>query len=471
MPGYKKLNPGKLAFHYGLSGFLAGLVFPLAATLIRFPQHTGITFSHVLTLHLQDPLLQIVDLIPLILFFTGMFVAYRAQSQAAGRSDTGSMYKSLIEDAAEVIYITDYKGNFTYFNKRVETNYGFKPEELSGKHFTTLINPSMLQTVQEFYRIQFDKKIPETIRDLQIIDKQGNPRWIEQTVMLRMKNGRVEGFHGVIRDIDQRVKQEEEIKSLNSTLESKLMELETANQELDAFNHSVSHDLRSPLRGISTLAEILQSEFGEGMPEEAKQILTRIIRNSNKIQHLVEDLLEFARVGRQDITIEPVSMRQLVDQILEESLTSDSENNISVQVDNLADARCDKKLMNQVWVNLISNALKYSSGKPNPQIRIGSYFKNNEQVYFVRDNGAGFDMTYYKKLFNVFSRLHHETEFSGTGVGLSIVKRIVERHGGKVWGEGQPGIGATFYFSLPHEGSQEETLNPAMQQTALQHQS
>ncbi len=471
MSGYKKSNPGKLAFYYGLSGFLAGLVFPLAATLIRTPSDTNFSLSRVLTLHLQDPLLQIIDLIPLILFFTGIFVAYRVNSMATGRSDTGSMYKSLIEDAAEVIYITDYKGNFTYFNKRVETNYGFKPEELSGKHFTTLINPSMLLTVQEFYRIQFDKKIPETIRDLQIIDKQGNPRWIEQTVMLRMKNERVEGFHGVIRDIDQRVKQEEEIKSLNSTLESKLMELETANQELDAFNHSVSHDLRSPLRGISTLADILQSEFGEGMPEEAKQILTRIIRNSNKIQQLVEDLLEFARVGRQDITVEQVSMRQLVDHILEENLSNDPENKTSVQVDNLNDAFGDKKLINQVWVNLINNALKYSSAKPNPQIRIGSYFKNNEQVYFVRDNGAGFDMTYYKKLFNVFSRLHHESEFSGTGVGLSIVKRIVERHGGNVWGEGQPGIGATFYFSLPHKGFQEEALNPAMQQTALQHQS
>ncbi len=231
--------------------------------------------------------------------------------------------------------------------------------------------------------------------------------------------------------------------------ESKLNELESANQELSAFNHTVSHDLRSPLRGISTLAEILQMEFQENLPDEAKGLLSRIVLSTTKIHTLVEDLLEFSKVGRIEINKENVLMNELIDKIVLELVPKDPENKTSVQIDNLSECVCDKQLIQQVWVNFISNALKYSAKKENPLIRIGNYFKNNEQIYFIRDNGAGFDMTYYKKLFGVFSRLHTEQEFTGTGVGLSIVKRIIERHGGKVWAEGNPGSGATFYFSLP----------------------
>jgi light-regulated signal transduction histidine kinase (bacteriophytochrome) len=173
------------------------------------------------------------------------------------------------------------------------------------------------------------------------------------------------------------------------------------------------------------------------------------VTNTTKIQKLVEDLLEFSKIGKQEILKEQVNMQELVDQILTEHLPNDPENKTSVQIDALSDSFCDKQLVNQVWINFISNALKYSANKENPLIRIGNYFKNDEQVYFVKDNGAGFDMKYYKKLFGVFSRLHTDAEFNGTGVGLSIVKRIVERHGGKVWAEGQTGLGATFYFSLP----------------------
>ena len=441
----------KNSVKYFIFGSLIGLTFPIAGTLLvirGFGEGVGIT--EIFRLHLSLPLLQIIDLAPIILALAGLFLGLKTdQSLKILNEKKNERFKKLIEDAVEVIYITDYKGNFTYFNNRIETVYGFNPKDLIGSHFTSLIVPSMVKNVAAFYLNQFEKKIPATLSDFQILDKQGNPRWVEQTVILNMKNDRVEGFQCVVRNIDKRMEQEQEILNLNAQLKSKLYELENTNEELSAFNHTVSHDLRSPIRGISTLAEILQMEFESNLPEEAKGLLARIISSATKIHTLVEDLLEFSKVGKTEINKENVPMSDLVDKIIFELIPRDPENKTSVQIDNLSDCVCDKKMIEQVWVNFISNALKYSAKKENPLIRIGNYFKNNEQIYFIRDDGAGFDMAYYNKLFGVFSRLHTEQEFTGTGVGLSIVKRIVERHGGKVWAEGQPGIGATFFFSLP----------------------
>jgi PAS domain S-box-containing protein len=436
---------------YAVFGLMTGLIFPVAATLLSARNvPVGLDFGSLLSLHLTEPLLQIIDLAPPVLFFAGLFLGIKTDKSLKILDDaTDEKFKSLIEHAVEVIYITNYKGNFIYFNESIFKIYGYKPEELVGSHFTVLIKPSMINKVAAFYLNQFEKRIPETISDFQIVDKSGNPRWVEQTVTLRMKDNRVEGFQCVVRDIDNRIQQEQKIQDLNTQLTNKLKELEGVNLELSAFNHTVSHDLRSPLRGISTLAEIMQMEFQSHLPEEAQGLLSRIVTNTTKIQKLVEDLLEFSKIGKQEILKEQVNMQELVDQILTEHLPNDPENKTSVQIDALSDSFCDKQLVNQVWINFISNALKYSANKENPLIRIGNYFKNDEQVYFVKDNGAGFDMKYYKKLFGVFSRLHTDAEFNGTGVGLSIVKRIVERHGGKVWAEGQTGLGATFYFSLP----------------------
>ena len=407
-------------------------------------------WSDLIHLHTTEPLLEIIDLAPFILGLAGLILGLKTdQSLRLLIEKKNDRFKKLIEEAAEVIYISDYKGNFVYFNKRIETVYGYKAEELIGEHFTKLVNPSMAKKVIDFYLYQFEKKIPETISDFQIVDKQGNLRWVEQTVILNMKANRVEGFQSVVRDIDNRIKQEQEILALNTQLKINLEELESLNQELGAFNQTVSHDLRSPLRGISTLAEILQMEFDSNLPDEARGLVARIIINTNKIHSLVEDLLEFSKAGKQEIKKENIQMTEMVDKILFDLLPKDPDNKTSVQVDTLADSFCDKLLIQQVWVNFISNALKYSAKKDLPLIRIGNYFNNNEQVYFIKDNGAGFDMSYYSKLFGVFNRLHGESDFAGTGVGLSIVKRIIERHGGKVWAEGQPGQGATFYFSLP----------------------
>ncbi len=441
----------KNAILYSIIGFGIGLIFPIAGTIVITREFSGsYGLNSLIQLHIDNPLLQIIDLAPFILLCAGLIFGVSIDNKfIALIESTEKKFKNLIEDAAEVIYITDYKGNFVYFNRRLETVYGYKPEEMIGAHFTILVNPSMAKKVADFYKIQFEKKIAETISDFQIIDKSGNLRWVEQTVILRMKGDRVEGFQSIVRDIDHRIKQEREILNLNDQLKFKLDELESVNQELSAFNHTVSHDLRSPLRGIATLVEIIQMDFESQLPEEAQGILSRIIASTNKVQTLVEDLLEFSKIGRQEIHKEKVNMRELTDQILQEQLSNNLEIKTSVQVDDLADSVCDKQLIRQVWVNFISNALKYSSKKENPVIRIGNYIENLHQIYFIKDNGAGFDMAYYKKLFGVFSRLHSDTEFNGTGVGLSIVKRIIERHNGKVWAEGQPGLGATFYFSLP----------------------
>ena len=184
----------KNSSRFSLFGFLIGLTFPIAGTLIGIRGlQDSVSFSAIIQLHLSQPLLQIIDLAPVILGLAGLFIGLKTdQSLKVLNERKDERFKKLIEDAAEVIYITDYKGNFNYFNKRIETVYGYNPKELIGSHFTVLIEPSMVKKVAAFYLQQFENKIPETISDFQILDKQGNPRWVEQTVILNMKNDRVE---------------------------------------------------------------------------------------------------------------------------------------------------------------------------------------------------------------------------------------------------------------------------------------
>jgi PAS domain S-box-containing protein len=240
------------------------------------------------------------------------------------------------------------------------------------------------------------------------------------------------------------------VRERTQELESALVDLQAANKELDAFSYSVSHDLRAPLRAIDGFSRILQMEHAAILPAEVREFLHDIRTNTQKMGHLVDDLLSFSRLSRQPLKRQFVDTSVLVRQCLEELSGERNGREVQVQLGELAHCWADPALLKQVWMNLISNAFKYTSKREAAEIEIGSRASDvpGQRSYFVRDNGVGFDMRYAQKLFGVFQRLHREEDYEGTGVGLAIVQRILHRHGGRVWAEGQPDHGATFSFSL-----------------------
>jgi signal transduction histidine kinase len=262
-----------------------------------------------------------------------------------------------------------------------------------------------------------------------------------------------EFFIAVFDVITKRKKTEEEIQLLNTELEKRVLErtleLEAANKELEAFSYSVSHDLRTPLRAISGFTQILSDDYGGSLDSEGKRICNVIVNNAIQMGHLIDDLLSFSQIGRDKIHNSLIDMKELSQQVFTELTTEAQKKNIIFSIMQLPKCFGDYALIKQVWTNLISNALKYSFKKEQPEISVSFEQTKEEIIYFITDNGVGFNMEYVNKLFGVFQRLHTNTEFEGTGVGLAIIQRIIQRHGGRVWAEGLINKGATFYFSIP----------------------
>ena len=219
---------------------------------------------------------------------------------------------------------------------------------------------------------------------------------------------------------------------------------------MEAFTYSVSHDLRAPLRGIIGFTSVLEEDYASKLDDEAKRITGIIRKNTLHMGRFIDDLLSFSRMGQKEIQKTIVDNNTMVREIIASFTPRDKEQGkISWEIQSLVNIKADDHLIRQVWVNLISNAIKYSSKNEKPMIKIGYYPTKDQQVFFVKDNGVGFDDLYKQKLFKVFQRLHAADEFEGTGVGLALVERIIGKHGGKVWAEGKEQVGACFYFSLP----------------------
>jgi len=227
-------------------------------------------------------------------------------------------------------------------------------------------------------------------------------------------------------------------------------ELKKAQEELGSFSYSVSHDLRAPIRAINGYTQILIEDHTDSIDEDGKQVLQAIVRNSNKMGVLIDDLLAFSKLGRKEVSSTNINMNALVNSVINELTFEKSENAPIFELEDLAHANGDPSLIKQVWVNLISNAIKYSKYKPEIRIKITSSSQKNKITYSIQDWGSGFDMAYYDKLFGVFQRLHSQEEFAGTGIGLAIVQKIVNRHHGTVWAESKLEEGANFFFTLPN---------------------
>jgi light-regulated signal transduction histidine kinase (bacteriophytochrome) len=262
---------------------------------------------------------------------------------------------------------------------------------------------------------------------------------------------------GISIDVTEIKQAQNEIQQLNAHLEQRVRErtgeLEAANTELEAFSYSVSHDLRAPLRAINGFATILLKEHSSALSAEGQRVLNVVMKESRRMGQLIDDLLAFSRISRLSLQATEIDLATMVDEVYREQVAVAPDRKIEFQVSTIPQANADPALMRQVLANLIGNAIKYTRQRDLARIEVGGFVRGFENVFFIKDNGAGFDPRYADKLFGVFQRLHSEAEFEGTGVGLALVQRIINRHGGRVWAESQVEKGATFYFTLPSRRS------------------
>ncbi len=379
---------------------------------------------------------------------TNLDITERKHAEAALRNSEGR-YRTLFEYAPDGILIADDQSNYLDANETICRMLGYTHAELVGLNATDIIDTSEIQYIAP--ALETIKRSADYHREWKFRRKDGSV-FPAEVIATMMPDG---NLMGMIRDITERKRAEAQIQQLNSELEQRVIErtaqLAAANQELEAFSYSVSHDLRAPLRAMNGFAGIVLEEFGPQLNADGRRYLERIHNGGQRMGELIDDLLAFSRLNRQPLHRQRVDTAQLVQAVRDDTAPEQADRPIQWQIGPLPICDGDPALLKQVWVNLISNAIKYTRGRQPAVIEIGSEPQRGTDVFFVRDNGTGFDMQYADKLFGVFQRLHRADEFEGTGVGLAIVQRVIHRHGGRVWAEAAEGRGATFYFTLQGE--------------------
>jgi PAS domain S-box-containing protein len=374
-------------------------------------------------------------------------ISERKHAEAALRKSE-QQFRLLVEQAADAFFLHDRDGRFLEVNHQACESLGYAREELLKMNVSDVTS----MTEEEAKRIWDQLQANSTITFNDYHRRKDGTRI---PVELRMGSLNVDGqmlFLGLARDITERKQGERKIQELNAHLEKRVAErtaeLEAANKELEAFSYSVSHDLRSPLRAIDGFSQAVLEDYGPQLPEEGRRYLRTVREGAQRMGRLIDDLLAFSRLGRAPLKEQKVDMVMLARGILNDLESVRADRKMEVSVAELPGCEGDPALLRQVWINLLSNAFKYTSRCAAAVVEIGYQVEGGETVYFVRDNGAGFDMRYAGKLFGVFQRLHRADEFEGTGVGLAIAQRVIHRHGGRIWAEAAPNLGATFYFTL-----------------------
>lgn len=329
--------------------------------------------------------------------------------------------------------------------------FGLLPQQFSATYdaFLQIVHPDDRQAVQKGVDEALYKNIPYSI-DHRLILPDGSERSVhEQAQVYFDGSGRPVRMIGTVQDITERKQAEDKQKRLNEELVEYSRQLEATNSELSAFVYSASHVLRAPLRGINGYSRILLDDFTDSLNDDGKRLLNAVARNAAEMGHYIDDLLAYSNAGRMKMEPSFIDMNKAVESVVEELQPLLSVRDVKFEIKMLPPAYGDQPMVRRVFHNLLSNAVKFTMPKQAAVIEIGGRLEERESVYYVKDNGAGFDPRYKDKLFGVFQRLHEDEEFDGTGMGLAIVKRIIEKHGGRVWAEGKVNEGATFYFTLP----------------------
>jgi PAS domain S-box-containing protein len=378
--------------------------------------------------------------------------------------ESEALYQKAIEVADAVPYHQIYHVHnqtvaYDFIGEGIRQITGYGPEEFTEELWDSLMLERVL--LDELSKYSFNEAIDRVRSGLDTVWKcnhrirarDGSIHWVfEAAVELRAQDGISYGSIGMFQDITERIRVDEQLRQLNEELEEHVRErtaqLEAANKELEAFSYSVSHDLRAPLRAIVSFSKIMHDEYSAGLDPEAQDILQRIGDAGRKMNLLIDDLLAFSRLGRKPLEKGPVNVNAIVHNVIDSLAQETANRQVEWDLADLPPATADPALLQQVYANLIGNAVKYTGRCPVAHIEIGCISQGGEVVYFVRDNGAGFDMQYAGKLFGVFQRLHRDDEFEGTGIGLAIVHRIITRHGGRIWFDAEVGQGTIFYFTL-----------------------
>ena len=376
------------------------------------------------------------------------------QRQAeAGQRRTERNYQLIVESAQEGIWTVDAEGRTTYVNRCLTQLLGYTADEMLGRPpLDFMLEENRHLVVQNIERLRAGQA--EVLQDFKFARKDGTLLWtLVATSPIQDEGGHFIGTMAMITDVTQRRAAEEQVRQLNADLERRIAErtaqLEFSNRELEAFAYSVAHDLRAPLRSISNFTLALSEDCADKLDELGLDYLKRIRASSQRMSELIDGILALSRVNRVEFVEEDVNLSSLARSISEQLQRWQPERTVHFQIEEGLVDRGDSQLLRLVLENLLGNAWKFTRELPVARIEFGSLpGEGTGRVYFVRDNGAGFDMEYQRKLFGVFQRLHTQQEFEGNGVGLATVQRIVRRHGGHAWGEGRVGQGATFCFTL-----------------------
>jgi PAS domain S-box-containing protein len=382
----------------------------------------------------------------------------RRVTAAIGESEV--RFRSLVRATSQIVWQTDANGQVNGPLPEWQAFTGQSDEAVQHLGWANALHPDDTLRSLEAWREAVNAKsmfdVNYRIRSHEGIYRDFHVRGVP----VLNPDASVREWVGACSDVTDRLKAEAERKradaallQLNAELDQRVVErtsqLEVANRELEAFTYSVSHDLRAPLRGVDSFSRMVIEDYGPQLDDEGRRMLNVVRSESQRMGHLIDDLLAFSRVGRMEMRRQLIDMTNLVQSVIQK-LDVAAQRRDQIQILPLPNAYGDRNLLQQVWVNLLTNALKFSSHKALPLIEIGAVDADGTCVYYVKDNGAGFDPRYVHKLFGVFQRLHTEDEFEGTGVGLALVQRIVQRHGGTVRAEGEVDKGATFYFTLPN---------------------
>ncbi len=384
--------------------------------------------------------------------FDEMAAALQHRREELQRAE--AKFRILVEQSLVGIYVIQ-DDRFVYVNPKLAEIVDHPARDIVSKPVLDFIAPESRQQVHENIQKRMAGKVSSLHYMLGLQKRDGTILQAEVHGARTDYNGRP-AIIGTLLDITERVQAEEEIRRLNASLEQRVIErtaqLEAANRELEAFSYSVSHDLRAPLRHINGYVEMLREDAGGSLNDECLRYLDVMSNSTKQMGQLIDDLLAFSKMSRIEMQYQQVNFTQLVEETRGRLELETEGRNVVWKQGNLPEVEGDPAMFRQVWVNLLSNAVKYTRPRDPAEIEIGcTEGGKDENVFYVKDNGVGFDMQYVQKLFGVFQRLHRPTEFEGTGIGLAIVQRIIQRHGGRIWVEAKPDAGATFYFSLPKQ--------------------